>query len=215
MAKLKDEQLRCGAASLRLEIESLLEDNRELSDFHEAFEQYGAKKFALGSSALTVRIGGKNQKGIDFYSQRGGRYHIGQCKMPDESGTLILSKKYGPLDAKVCRWLLGTSDVAGFTTAGEVREAARSALSAGSLEKDAVVSRVFCFLRYVTEQFWAAKSESLVSTSRIRTVLIKRSVAAELKREMFKREQFKTSDEIWKPKGMTFLESLPPITKAK
>jgi hypothetical protein len=77
------------------------------------------------------------------------------------------------------------------------------------MDKEAVISRIFCFLRYVAEQFWAAKHDSLLSTSRIRTVLIKRSVAADFKKELLKREQFPAADEPWKPKGMTFLESLP------
>jgi ribosomal protein L17 len=83
MAKYRDEQLRHGAEALRAHIGGLLEENRELGDLHDAFEFYGAKKFSLGSSASSMRVGGKNQNGIDFFSQRGGRYHIGQCKMPE------------------------------------------------------------------------------------------------------------------------------------
>ena len=49
----------------------------------------------------------------------------------------------------------------------------------------------------------------MLSTSRIRTVLIKRDVAAEFKREILKREQFKPLDEPWKARGVTFLQSLP------
>jgi hypothetical protein len=81
--KFSNEDLQQGAESLRAHIEALREEDPELGDFHEAFEQYAAHKFSLGNTATTVRVGGKNQKGVDFYSTRDAEYAIGQCKIPD------------------------------------------------------------------------------------------------------------------------------------
>jgi hypothetical protein len=132
-----------------------------------------------------------------------------------EAATLLLVRKYGPLDPGICRVLLSTFDVKEFLQLGDVKQSASLANKSMDLDKQAVISRIMCFLRYVSEQFWAAKQDSLLATSRIRTVLIKRSVAAEFKKEMFKREQFTALDEPWKPKGLTFLESLPPLSVPK
>ena len=81
--KYKDEEVQRGAENLRAHVEALRDEDPELGDFHDAFEQYCAQKYSLGNTATTVRIGGKNQKGIDFYSIRSSEYTIGQCKMPD------------------------------------------------------------------------------------------------------------------------------------
>jgi hypothetical protein len=49
--KYKTEELQRGAKSLRVHVRALLHQNPELGDFHEAFEQYCARKFSLGNTA--------------------------------------------------------------------------------------------------------------------------------------------------------------------
>jgi hypothetical protein len=127
-----------------------------------------------------------------------------------EATAFLLAKKYGSLDAEVCSWLLSSPDINQFVSTGDVRDAGRAAAFASEFEPTAVVSRIFAFLKYTSQQFWVAKRETLLSTSRIRTVLLKREVAAEFKRELLKREQIKPLEEPWKPRGVSFLDSLPP-----
>jgi hypothetical protein len=121
----------------------------------------------------------------------------------------VLSRRYGNLKQDLCQWLFTSTDFRGYTTAGDLRETARKAASAADLESDAVVSRLFGFIRFVATQFWEEKRSTLLSTSRIRTVLIRRDVAAEFKRKVWEIEKRKTLDKVWKPGGVTFLESLP------
>ena len=79
---LSKEEILHGTKLFVQKLEEMVEEDPELSDIHEAFESYCANKYSLGSNAETVRIGGKNQLGIDFYSREGARYVIGQCKIP-------------------------------------------------------------------------------------------------------------------------------------
>jgi len=79
---LDPKQIRGGIDLFLKEIDNLMDDNPELSDYAEAFEEYCARRFSLGSTATIQRTGGKFDRGIDFYSSIGHIYHIGQCKVP-------------------------------------------------------------------------------------------------------------------------------------
>ena len=81
MTRTKNETLE-GTKMFVQHLERLVEEESELADIHDAFEFYCANKYSLGSTAEDVRIGGKDQLGIDFYSREGARYLIGQCKIP-------------------------------------------------------------------------------------------------------------------------------------
>jgi hypothetical protein len=101
MAKYKDEQLRRGAEALRDHIQALLDENRELGDFHQAFEFCGSRKFIHGTSASTLRLGGKNQKGGRRSSTRNA---ITSWKRPGSSDKFVGSKPHerrrGPVSEK-------------------------------------------------------------------------------------------------------------------
>lgn len=132
-----------------------------------------------------------------------------------EATSQILSKKYGPLDGSVCQQLLSSFEAEAFTRSGEVREVAQSASAAPELRKDEVYSRILRMLKHVSQQFWEDKKQQLLSTSRLRTLLLKREIAAEFKSMAWQIDQRIGLDRPWKPEGVTFLESLPPIGKTQ
>src|SRR5262245_32020943 len=76
------EGIKLGTKLFINEIERLQNENPEFSDFADAFEEYCAKRFSLGTAATTQRTGGKYDVGIDFFSFAEKTYVIGQCKTP-------------------------------------------------------------------------------------------------------------------------------------
>lgn len=72
-----------GLGLLTEHVEKLRESDPEIGDFHEAFEEYCAQKYRLGSSGITQRVGGSRDLGIDFFSVNNHEYHVGQCKIPE------------------------------------------------------------------------------------------------------------------------------------
>jgi len=92
---------------------------------------------------------------------------------------------------------------------------AQSASAAPELRKDEVYSRILRMLKHVSQQFWEDKKQQLLSTSRLRTLLLKREIAAEFKSMAWQIDQRIGLDRPWKPEGVTFLESLPPIGKTQ
>jgi hypothetical protein len=127
-----------------------------------------------------------------------------------ESAASILVQKYGPLTTAVCKHLLESYDAAELIQTGDIREQAQAISAQHDLPKDALFSRICGFLRHVSGQFWEEKEKQLLSTSRLRTVLLRREMAADFKRQLLGLNERKSLDKPWKPEGVTFLDSLPP-----
>jgi len=128
-----------------------------------------------------------------------------------EAATQVLARKYGPLDQAVCEKLLSSFEAAIFAKSGDTREAALFSASAPDLKKERAFGRVFRMLHFVSQQFWESKKDQLLSTSRLRTVLLNRSVANDFKRLLWEVDLRAGLDKAWKPGGVTFLDSLPPL----
>ena len=125
-----------------------------------------------------------------------------------EASGSILSRKYGPLTKEKCQYLLDAYDARDFVQSGDIRERAQLIASQSDLPKDAVFSRICGFLRYVSGQFLEEKEKQLLST-RLRTFLLRREIAADFKRLLWALSDRKGLDKPWKPEGVTFLQSLP------
>jgi hypothetical protein len=50
-----------GTKLFRQRLEEMISENPELSNIHQAFEQYCANKYSLGNSASNQRVGGSNE----------------------------------------------------------------------------------------------------------------------------------------------------------
>jgi phenylpyruvate tautomerase PptA (4-oxalocrotonate tautomerase family) len=125
----------------------------------------------------------------------------------------VLVRKYGSLNETTSKVLLQNFEAANFVVAGDTREAAQRANSAPELVKGEVFGRTLRMLHYVCQQFWEDKKQSLLSTSRLRTLLLKREIAASIKELVWQTNDRTGLDKPWKPEGVTFVQSLPPLPK--
>lgn len=122
-----------------------------------------------------------------------------------EVASQILAKKYGPLEPSVCTKLLQNFDAKDFLTTADVREVAQSASNSSDLSTDAVFSRIFGLLRYASGQFWEEKRKVLLTTFRIRLMLLRRDIAADFKGVVWEVDKRRMLDKAWKPEGKTFI----------
>jgi hypothetical protein len=128
-----------------------------------------------------------------------------------EVASQVIIKRYGQLDSAICLQLLQKFDAKDFLTKANTREVAQEASKASDLEANAVFSRIFGLLRYASAQFWEEKRKSLLTSSRIRLVLLRREVASDFKSIVWEVDKRKMLEKVWKPEGKTFLESLPSL----
>ncbi len=128
-----------------------------------------------------------------------------------EAASFVLAKRYGALGTEACCALMDLPDVNGFRVAADIRKVAQNAADASDLDDKFVLSRVFQFLRHCAGQFWEDKSDIMLSTSRLRTLLITPSMIAAFKRMLLTQNERKSLDRSWKPVGVTFLSSLPDL----
>lgn len=126
-----------------------------------------------------------------------------------EEVSQILCLRYGPLTAKTCESILASFEAKDFIITGDVKTIALKASSAKDSENSQVFSRIMSMFRFVSEQFWENRKQQLLSTSRLRTYLLKRDVAATYKSLLFEFNERRNLDKAWKPQGKTFVESLP------
>jgi hypothetical protein len=128
-----------------------------------------------------------------------------------EATSQILTKKYGPLTPETCKQVLHSFEGEVFLRTGDTREIAQRAVSADDFPPDHAISKIIRMLHYVAQQFWEEKRALLLSTSRLRTLLIKREVAADFKKLTLEISQRVGLDKPWKPEGKSFIESLPDL----
>lgn len=130
-----------------------------------------------------------------------------------ETSTCLLVKRYGALEPTLCDALLLGREGSAFLHRSDIRDLAREAAASTDLEEELLLGRVFCFLRYCAAQFYEEKKKTLLSTSRIRTLLLERGIAADFKKLVFEQSERKSLDRAWKRAGVTFVESLPGLSK--
>jgi hypothetical protein len=128
-----------------------------------------------------------------------------------ESASQILARTYGPLDEAICEKLLDSFEAQVFASTGDIREIACCAAIAPDLKNEQVFGRIFQMLHFVSQQFWEDKKEQLLSTSRLRTILVNRSAAEAFKTMLWQVNHRAGLDRSWKPGGITFIDSLPTI----
>lgn len=132
-----------------------------------------------------------------------------------EAASQILVRKYGALDGSVCNDLMHSFEADYFRRTGETREIAQTAAIATDLKRNEVFGRILRMLHHVSQQFWEDKKQQLLSTSRLRTLLLKREIAADFKDMVLQIDKRVGLDRPWKPEGTTFTESLPALTPTK
>lgn len=130
-----------------------------------------------------------------------------------EVASCLLVQRYGALEQETCLKLLARFDVSEYFEVGEIREVAQAAAHAKDFQGTELFARIFSLLKFAAGQFWLEKRQMLLSTSRIRTVLLRRDIAAEFKGKVREVGELRFSEKAWKPQGKTFLESLPELPR--
>jgi len=100
-----------------------------------------------------------------------------------------------------------------FINSGSLRDVAVAASSATDFDKSQVFARIFGMLRFVAIQYWEEKKKTLLSSSRLRTYLLRRDIAKEFKEQIWDANGRVRLDKPWKPDGITFIDSLPDIRR--
>jgi hypothetical protein len=67
------------------------------------------------------------------------------------------------------------------------------------------------FLHYVAGQYWEDKRNQVLSTSRIRTLLLRADMVSDFKKKILELNKRVALDKPWKPGGTSFLDSLPSL----
>ena len=125
----------------------------------------------------------------------------------------VLARRYGPLDTPKSLALLTSFEAKSYILSGDTRQQAQDASVAKDLSNPDVFARILRMLHFVCQQFWEDKKQQLLSTSRLRTYLLKRDISASLKKLVWEYNDRVNIDKIWKPQGKTFLQSLPDLKK--
>ena len=128
-----------------------------------------------------------------------------------EATAQILARRYGPLDNACCGRILDSFEAANFRKSADVRDLATKAAIAKDLKDEEVFGRISRMLHFVGGQFWDEEKQRLLSTSRLRTVLVKRESAAAYKKLLWEYDSRIQRDWAWKTAGTTFLNSLPDL----
>jgi hypothetical protein len=123
----------------------------------------------------------------------------------------VLTRRYGPLDGEVCAKLLLSFEAAQYRQSADTREVAQMASAAPDLASEEVFGRILRMLHFVCQQFWEDKKQQLLSTSRLRTYLLKRDMAESVKALVWEYNERINLDRAWKPQGKKFLDSLPGL----
>lgn len=76
-------ELERGTTALVDQLTKLQESDPEISDLHDAFEQWSRDRYSLGDASSAVRTGAGGDLGVDFYSVSNREYCVGQCKVPE------------------------------------------------------------------------------------------------------------------------------------
>ena len=170
-----------------------------------------ARKIQKASGSFTTSERDQDAYLADNRTYQTWRLMANMKELLAEIVSQVLARKYGPLTNDVSTALLRSFEAAEFSAAGEIRERAQAAAFAPELSKDQVFGRILRMLHHVCQQFWEDKKQVLLSTSRLRTLLLKREIAAEVKDLVWQVDQRVGLDRPWKPEGVTFVHSLPSL----
>jgi hypothetical protein len=175
-------------------------------------EGVSAGKISKASGSFTTPAKDQDEYLAGNQSYQTWRVMANMKELLVEATSQVLARRYGPLDQAVCEKLLGAFEAATFAKSGDIREVASVSAVAPDLKKEQAFGRILRMLHFVSQQFWEDKRDQLLSTSRLRTVLVNRSAAEAFKTMLWQVDRRVALDRPWKPEGVTFLDSLPPLS---
>jgi len=125
----------------------------------------------------------------------------------------ILANRYGPLDEETCNKIVCSFDLSEFEQVGIVCPSPSEVREMADVPAEYIIGRTLHFMRYVIQQYWEDKRNALLSTSRLKTYLIRPAAMRDIGKAIEETNGRKTLDRGWKPEGTTFAESLPDLSE--
>lgn len=126
----------------------------------------------------------------------------------------LLCKRYGSFDDETCKKIICSFDLEEFEHSGVVTPAPSDVRAMTDVPNEFVIGRIFHFMRYVVQQYWEDKRNALLSTSRLKTYLIREAAIHDIGSAIDETNKRRTLDRGWKPEGVTFTESLPELSES-
>lgn len=124
-----------------------------------------------------------------------------------------LANRYGTLDEETCKRLVFSFDLADFEASGLIAPSPAEVRIMTDLPEAMVFGRILHFLRFVIQQYWEEKRNTLLATSRLRTYLLRSEPLREIGKVITEVNSRKSLDKGWKPGGVTFIDSLPAVSE--
>jgi len=174
-----------------------------------------AKKITKASGSYTTPLRDQDAYLADSTTYQTWRLMANMKELLAEIVSQCLARRYGPLEAERCEEILSAFEASQYMATASIKEIAQTAAFATDLTAEQAFSRILRMLHFVSQQFFEANKQQLLSTSRMRTYLLKRDLAAQMKRLVWETNDRKTMDRVWKPEGRTFLQSLPDLPKIR
>lgn len=168
-------------------------------------------KIKKASGSITSPLKEQEDYLADNHTYQTWRLMANMKELLVEAISFVLVHKYGALQEATCRTLLSSYDARQFCVSGEIKEVASAAAVAVDLPSEAVFSRIMGFLRFVAGQYYEEKRSQILSTSRIRTLVLRQDMVSDFKKKVLEVNKRVSLDYPWKAAGKTFTDSLPAI----
>ena len=112
------------------------------------------------------------------------------------------------LDAQLATLILTSSELSEFVVSACAPELAPLSEQNGVR----IVGPSYEFIKYCTKQYFYANQAEIKAASRIKSYLWHRRIVAKMRENVIKQSaKISDYDEVWKPRGKKFFESLPDL----
>lgn len=119
---------------------------------------------------------------------------------------LVLSSRYGNIDAQLATRILTSSELTEYVSSACAPETAPGPEQNGQK----IIAPTYAFVRYCTQQYFYANQAEIKAAPRIKTYLWHRRIVSKMRDNVIKlNAKIVEYDEVWKPRGKRFFESLP------
>lgn len=158
-------------------------------------------KITKAGGSITSTINDQEQFLADNHTYQTWRLMSNMKELLVESAMFVLANRYGVIDEVVSRQLLSCFDARDFLSTGDAKSVALSAVSSSDMKREEVFSRTMGFLKHATGQFWEDKRAQILSTSRLRILLLRRDMIADFKNKLLELNMRVNLDRPWNKKG--------------
>ncbi len=119
---------------------------------------------------------------------------------------LVLSSRYGNIDAQLANRILTSTEMAEFAVSACAPELA----PVGEQNGERIIGPIYELLRYCTKQYFYANQAEIQAAPRVKAYLWHRRIVSKVRENVIKQSaKIIDYDEVWKPRGKKCFDSLP------